>query len=164
MSFLRGSSRMRLSGYAVLTAAVAAVLTLGLLSIFKSASASTSVARTATVEVGTVASSVSASGNISPAQSDSVNFETGGTLSTVDVAVGDQVKAGQVLAKIDPTDADDALQSAQDSLQVAETALADAEAGGTPGQISQDKAQMSSSQLELTQDEEQLTTDQTDLS
>ena len=100
MPFLRDrSNRLRLGGYAVLIAAVAVVLTFGLLSIYHSASASSSVARTVTVEVGTVASSVSASGNVSPSKSDSVNFETGGTLTAVDVAVGDKVKAGEVLAR-----------------------------------------------------------------
>ena len=75
MSFLRDrSNRLRLGGYVVLTAGAAVVLTFGLLSIFHSASASSSVARTVTVEVGTVASSVSASGNVSPSASDSVNF------------------------------------------------------------------------------------------
>ena len=101
MSLLRApSSRMRLGGYAVLTAAAAVVLTLGLMSIFRSASASSSVARTVSVQVGTVSSSVSASGNISPAETDTVNFQTGGTLTAVDVAVGDKVRAGQVIAKI----------------------------------------------------------------
>src|SRR5580658_8844781 len=160
MSFLRDrSNRLRLGGYVILTAGAAVVLTLGLLSIFHSASASSSVARTVTAEVGTVASSVSASGNVSPSESDSVNFATSGTLTAVDVAVGDKVKAGQVLAKINPTDADDALQSAQDSLQVAETALADAEAGGTTAQLEQNTASMTSSELQLTTDREQLTTD-----
>lgn len=164
MPFLRDrSNRLRLSGYAVLTAAVAVVLTFGLLSIFRSASASSSVARTVTVEVGTVASSVSASGNVSPSQSDSVNFETGGTLTAVDVAVGDKVKAGQVLGKIDPTSADDALKEAEDSVQVAETALADAEAGGTTAQLDQSQASLMSSELQLTTDREQLATDQTAL-
>jgi len=145
MSFLRDrSNRLRLSGYAVLTAAVAVVLTFGLLSIFHSASASSSVARTVTAEIGTVASSVSASGNVSPSQTDSVNFQTGGTLTAVDVAVGDKVKAGQVLAKIDPTDADDALKEAEDSVQVAESALADAESGGTAAQLEQNQAGLTS--------------------
>ena len=165
MPFLRDrSNRLRLGGYAVLIAAVAVVLTFGLLSIYHSASASSSVARTVTVEVGTVASSVSASGNMSPSESDSVNFETGGTLTAVDVAVGDKVKAGEVLAKIDPTDADDALKEAEDSVQVAESALADAEAGGTTSQLEQNQASMTSSELQLTSDQEQLSTDQTSLS
>jgi HlyD family secretion protein len=165
MSFLRNrSNRLRLSGYAVLIAAVAVVLTLGLLSIYHSASASSSVARTVTAEIGTVASSVSASGNVSPSQTDTVDFQTSGTLSAVDVAVGDQVKAGQVLAKIDPTDADDALQSAQDALQVSETALADAESGGTSAQLDQNSATLMSSELQLTSDREQLSSDQTTLS
>src|ERR1700722_7260426 len=140
MPFLRDrSNRLRLGGYAVLIAAVAVVLSLGLLSIYHSASASSSVARSVTVEVGTVASSVSASGNVSPSDSDSVNFETGGTLTAVDVSVGDKVRAGEVLAKIDPTDADDALKEAEDSVQVAESSLADAEAGGKPSQLEQNQ-------------------------
>lgn len=164
MSILRDrSNRLRLSGYAVLTASVAVVLTLGLLSIFRSASASSSVARTVTAQIGTVASSVSASGNVSPSQSESVNFETGGTLTAVDVAVGDAVKAGQVLAKIDPSDADAALHEAEDTLQAAETTLADAEAGGTAAQLDQNTARLTSSELQLTKDRELLSTDETAL-
>ena len=84
-----------------------------------------------------------------------MNFETGGTLTVVDVAVGEKVKAGEVLAKIDPTDADDALKEAEDSVQVAESALADAEAGGTTSQLEQNQASMTSSELQLTSDQGQ---------
>jgi multidrug efflux pump subunit AcrA (membrane-fusion protein) len=141
----------------------AVVLTFGLLSIFHTAGASGSVERTATVEVGTVDESQSASGNISPADSANVNFVNGGTLTAVDVSVGQSVKAGELLAKIDPTEADDNLQGAQDSLQVAQTALGQAEAGGTTSQLDQNQASMSTSQLQLTSDEQQLSTDQTNL-
>src|ERR1700722_19897126 len=109
MKFLRSrSNRLRFGGYVVLTAGAAVVLTLGLLSIFHSASASDSVARTVTAQIGTVAESETATGNISPAQSESVNFSEGGTLTAVDVKVGDVVKQGEVIAKINPTSANDA--------------------------------------------------------
>src|SRR3954452_19782772 len=62
-------------------------------------SAKGAVQRTTTVARGTVQSSVTASGNVSVASSSSVNFATSGTLTEVDVAAGDEVKAGQVLAK-----------------------------------------------------------------
>src|ERR1700731_1914627 len=59
--------------------------------------ASSGAQRTATVSVGTVQSSVSASGNVSAADNASVDFGTSGTVTSVKVAVGDHVTAGQVL-------------------------------------------------------------------
>src|ERR1700730_2681712 len=52
---------------------------------------------------GVVSTTVTATGNVQAAQPLSANFKTGGTLTEVDVAVGQQVTKGQVLAKVDPT-------------------------------------------------------------
>ena len=60
---------------------------------------------TAPVQRGTVSTTVTATGNVQPAQNVAVNFKSGGTLTEIDVAVGQQVAPGQVLAKVDPTDA-----------------------------------------------------------
>ena len=72
-------------------------------------SSAAAVQRTVTVSRGTVQSSVTASGNVSVATSSSANFTSSGTLTEVDVTAGDRVKAGQVLAKIDPASAQVAL-------------------------------------------------------
>ena len=86
-------------------------------------------------------STVSASGNVSPAQTENVSFATSGTVTAVDVALGQQVKAGQVLATIDPGPAQAALTAAQDNLTAAQDNLALAQAGGeTPPEQAQDAA------------------------
>ena len=128
-----GRSRRKLIGYIALTLAVAVAATIALYSIYQSPSAaSTGVARTVSVTRGTVQSSVSASGNTSAATSADEDFNNSGTLTAVNVAVGDKVTAGEVLATIDSTQAEANLQSAQASLAGAETTLAHDQAGGTP--------------------------------
>ncbi len=57
-----------------------------------------------------------------------VNVAAGGKLAEIDVTVGQQVKKGQVLAKLDPTSLQNALDEAQLSVEVAQTALDNANA------------------------------------
>ena len=88
--------------------------------------------RTATVTRGTVTSTVSGSGTLSSPSDAGLDFTTGGTLTEVDVTPGDKVKKGQVLAKVDPTDAKATLQQDQAALTAAQANLAKAEDGQTP--------------------------------
>jgi len=73
-------------------------------------------ARTATVSVGSVQAAVAGTGTVEPDQQQNVNFRVSGTLTEVDVQVGQQVTAGQSLAKIDPTTYQTALSQAQAQL------------------------------------------------
>ncbi len=57
--------------------------------------------RTATVARGTIRASVSASGSIAPAETVNLNFGVPGTVAEITVAEGQQVKAGNVLARLD---------------------------------------------------------------
>ena len=68
---------------------------------------------TSTVQQGTVLATVSASGTLEAAQNLGLNFTTGGKVTAIDVKVGQRVKAGQVLAKVDPTSSQDSLEQAQ---------------------------------------------------
>ncbi|MGH9016853.1 MAG: efflux RND transporter periplasmic adaptor subunit [Acidimicrobiales bacterium] len=149
--------------YGALGIALAAVAGFGLDSIYGTPSSASDSARTVTVSRGTVSSSVSASGNVSADTDDDVSFGTSGTVTAVDVTVGQTVTAGQVLGKLDPTDADNALASAQAELSAAQYTLTSAEDGGTSAQLKQDQASMASAQNQLTTDQQQLTTDQTNL-
>jgi multidrug efflux pump subunit AcrA (membrane-fusion protein) len=79
--------------------------------------------RTAAVTRGTVRSAVSATGTLVPAQQLNVGFKTAGTLTEVDVKVGDKVTAGQVLAKLDPTQLQLALDQANANLASAQANL-----------------------------------------
>lgn len=102
--------------------AIVVVGVLAVNSIYSSASAKAPT-RTATVQQGTVAATVTATGNVAPASNLSVNFQSGGTVTEIDVKPGDQVKAGQTLAKIDDTQTAAALASAQAGLASAQANL-----------------------------------------
>jgi multidrug efflux pump subunit AcrA (membrane-fusion protein) len=82
---------------------------------------------TTTVKRGTVAAAVAASGTLQPAQTRGLAFSMEGTVTEVRVRAGDQVTAGQVLARIDDTDAKEKVSSAQDALDAAEESLDAAE-------------------------------------
>jgi multidrug efflux pump subunit AcrA (membrane-fusion protein) len=92
--------------------------------VFFPPSATTSAGlRLATVAMGTVTNSVTATGTLVPAQQVNLGFKTSGTLTAVDVHVGDHVKSGQLLATIDSTPLQLALQQAQATLASAQATL-----------------------------------------
>ena len=86
------------------------------------ASANTA-ARTATAVVGDVTASVSASGTVDAATTKNLTFPAAGRITAVDVNVGDQVQAGQLLAQVDSTAADASMASAQAAVTTAQAAL-----------------------------------------
>jgi len=84
---------------------------------------STPVASSTTaVQRGSVTLAVSASGTITAANTRGLSFSVAGTLTEVDVKAGDLVTAGQVLARIDPTDTQATVDSAQQRVDDAQTA------------------------------------------
>ncbi|MEZ0092772.1 efflux RND transporter periplasmic adaptor subunit [Streptacidiphilus sp. EB129] len=92
-------------------------------------SGSPTTARTATVAQGTVLATVSGSGSLFSPSDAGAGFTTGGTLTEVDVSPGQKVTAGQVLAKVDPTTANETLTAAQASLTAAQANLTNVESG-----------------------------------
>lgn len=148
--------------YGVLVIAAVALVIFGLDSIYGflgGSSPSSAAQRTATVALGTVQSSVSASGNVSVATSASANFATSGTLSAVYVRVGSKVRAGETIAKLDPTAAEAALEASQANLAQAQQALATAEAGPTSEQQATNASSLQQAQSQLTSAQQQLATD-----
>jgi macrolide-specific efflux system membrane fusion protein len=115
------------------------------------ASASTTVQ---TVATGTIKQSVSATGTLAPAKQESLVFPVSGQVTAVDVAVGDKVTAGQVLAKIDASSL--AVNVAQAKASVA-TAQAKVDADATNGA---DSTQTAADQAALTAAENQLSSAQ----
>src|SRR5438552_1184242 len=91
--------------------------------------------RTATADRGTVTSVVSGTGSLVPAGRMNVNFKVTGTLSEVDVRVGDAVKTGQILARLDSTTQQAALSQARASLASAQAQVASAQAQMTAAQL-----------------------------
>lgn len=80
------------------------------------ASAAVSAMQTSTARIGSIILNVSGTGTLIPKAETSVGFESSGKVSQINVKVGDQVAAGQVLAKLDTTAAEEALEEAKAAL------------------------------------------------
>jgi HlyD family secretion protein len=83
--------------------------------------------RTAAVEVGTVRSSVSASGTLSAVRTVEVGTQVSGQIAELRADFNDQVKKGQLLARIDPKLLQQAVQDADAGLTRADAQLAQAQ-------------------------------------
>ena len=132
----------------------AAVVGLGVGAYFtvnsSSTPATTASIRTAAVTRGVVLSSVSATGNVQAASQLSVNFRTSGTLSAVLAHVGEHVKAGQILGRIDPTDAKAAVSEAEASLKTAQANLEQTLTGETAAQRAADALSLRQARAQIT--------------
>lgn len=80
-----------------------------------------------TVSPTTLKTTVSATGTLEPERTSTLTFGSSGTVTAVNVAVGDEVTEGQVLATMDTASLDIALSSAQADLTAAKENLADLE-------------------------------------
>ncbi len=109
---------------AVIIVVVIAVLYFGLSQMNANAAAATTLrAQTTPVRLGNLVATVAAAGNISTPNDASLAFQTTGKVAQVNVQVGDQVKQGQVLMTLDPTDLQLALKTAQSNLANAQANL-----------------------------------------
>ena len=90
-----------------------------------------------TVARRTVTASITGSGNLEPQAQANVNFKVAGTLTEIDVHVGDHVSSGQKLAVIDSTAEQNAVDQAQANLATAQANLQAALTPLTPNQITQ---------------------------
>ncbi|MFL6140792.1 MAG: efflux RND transporter periplasmic adaptor subunit [Labedaea sp.] len=89
--------------------------------------------RTTQVLRTNVVETVSAAGTVQSAYTANADFGTSGTVTEIDVKVGDVVAVGQQLAKLDPTQASQQVTAAQSSLSAAKEDLANAQdAAATP--------------------------------
>ncbi len=77
--------------------------------------------QTSVVRQGNITLSATGAGTVIPAEEIALSFASGGTITELNVQVGDQVHAGDILAQIDDTAAQEALASAQ--LQLAQASL-----------------------------------------
>jgi macrolide-specific efflux system membrane fusion protein len=78
--------------------------------------------RSVPVQRGTVTKTVTADGTVASAGTASASFGTGGTVTAIQVKVGQLVKKGQVLAKVDPAEAQRGLDAAEADLDAARDA------------------------------------------
>ncbi len=84
------------------------------------------IIRTAVVERGTVTASVSANGVLQPLTTVEVKSNVGGQIVKLAVEEGDVVKAGQLIARIDPTDTLTAYEQSQADLASAQSKVSQA--------------------------------------
>jgi len=77
--------------------------------------------------LSTIQQSVSGSGTLTPTVQEDVSFAVSGTVTSVDVAAGDTVTAGQQLATVDTLQLDAALLQAKAELASAQASLSNAE-------------------------------------
>jgi multidrug efflux pump subunit AcrA (membrane-fusion protein) len=90
-----------------------------------------------TVARRTVTSSVTGTGNVEPQAQANVNFKVAGTLTEIDVRVGDHVSAGQKLAAVDSSAQQVAVANAQANVATAQANLQAALTPLTQNQINQ---------------------------
>lgn len=110
----------------------------------KSAAAAAQPAlQTATARTGNIVLRASGTGTLIAAKSSSLGFKTSGTLTTLNVSVGDQVKAGDLLATLDSTSQQLALTQAQQTLNelTSPSAIATAQLAVTTAQANVINAQ-----------------------
>lgn len=113
--------RNRLTALALGGASAAVVVAAVIVAGPSNAAGGGSGERLVTVARGVVQTTVSGSGTVAAATQLDVGFETGGTLEKVYVKPGQHVVEGQVLARLDTTEAQEALDDAEQSLADAQS-------------------------------------------
>lgn len=113
---------------------------------FAPSSAPASPILAARVQRGSIAATVSTTGSVVPNKQSKLTFAASGTISQVMGNLGDKVKSGQVLAKLDSVAQEIKLGQAKSSLRSAQIKLDSLRAGGTPDEIQAAKAALASAQ------------------
>jgi macrolide-specific efflux system membrane fusion protein len=117
-------TRLRASALTLLLGAAAAVAVgFAVTALGTDATAARATERTVVATKGVVQSTVSGSGSLAPGAEHDLSFGADGTVSEVAVKAGEHVAQGQLLAEIDPSDAEVALAQAEADLSTAEDAL-----------------------------------------
>ncbi len=104
------------------------------------------VFETAAVERKTLTQTVEVTGEIRPSSRIELAFKRGGTVSKINVKVGDQVKASDVLAELKADDLRFAMLSAQSALSIAQANYQARAAGETKESIRVTEAQLAQAQ------------------
>ncbi len=143
----KGVILMKMSVRIIAVALVAAGVAVGAYMQFRPADVDAATTSTrVTVTRRTLTSSVSSAGNIQSHQTADLAFGQSGTVKTISVSVGDQVKAGDVLGALDAAGPQLALKSAAIGLKNAQANLAEAQNPNTEADIANAKAQLASAQ------------------
>lgn len=106
--------------------------------------AATDVGREATVQRGTLLSTVRASGSIEPEAQVSLNFGAPGTVDNVNVKVGQQVKQNDILAQLDTAELELSVAQAEKAYLIQQVTYSQTVAGPKPADLAAAQAQLSS--------------------
>ncbi len=99
------------------------------------ANTNVSADQTTKVQRGTIRTTIGASGTVQPLQEVTLSFPNGETIKTINVAVGQRVKSGDVLGTADVSDLQLSLQQAQSNVVSAQAKYDAVAAGATPKDI-----------------------------
>jgi multidrug efflux pump subunit AcrA (membrane-fusion protein) len=106
----------------------------------------------ATAALGTITSSVTSSGTVTPKVQQAVNFEVSGTVTKVAVTLGQTVQKGQLLATVDTLELRSAVASAKAGLaQATAKKSTDTDADAAAAQLSADNAAIAVAEQKVTQ-------------
>jgi HlyD family secretion protein len=136
--FLDGGThrwRRRVIGLGVIVALVAAGAFALWFMVLRGGGPAESAVQTATVQRGSIVKTISTSATAASQSTANLSFGTSGKVTAVNVAVGQEVKQGDVLAEIDATTLQDAVTRAQVNLNSAQTKLNQLLEGATAAEL-----------------------------
>ena len=122
------------------------VVSLALVGCQAQAQAKPTTPQTAKIQRGNLTATLSAAGTVAARSHVVLTFQASGQVKEIDVKVGDKVKTGQVLAKLDTTDLETSVTKAQNALDSSKVQLQKTKAGPTPAQVESAKASLASAQ------------------
>ncbi|MHB8376430.1 MAG: efflux RND transporter periplasmic adaptor subunit [Dehalococcoidia bacterium] len=115
----------------------------------RSSGASQTATQTQAVVRGTIRQTVTETGTVAAQSSTNLSFQQSGQVKAVNVTLGQQVKAGDVLATQDTTDLQNALATARTTLAAAQIRLHQLEQGPTATQLGQAEQPVAQAQAQL---------------
>ncbi|MDR0268611.1 efflux RND transporter periplasmic adaptor subunit [Paenibacillus sp.] len=106
---------------------------------------------TAKVEQGDVTDTLNIAGVVQATKEVNMNFTSAGTskLTKVNVVAGDSVKAGQILAQLDDSEAKIQIKSAESSLEIAKVKLNEVKKGAKPSELETQKENVLKAKMTL---------------
>jgi HlyD family secretion protein len=131
----------------ILLAAIVAVVTLAVVRMTRSEV----VVRTSRASHQDLVDSISTNGKVEPVQDFQAHAPNPGVISRLFVHLGDRVKPGQELIRMDASDATSRLASAQANLQASNAQLQNMQHGGTQDERLGQQADLSAAETELQQ-------------
>ncbi len=102
-----------------------------------------------TVRRGTILATVEASGNVAPNRQVVLTFRTPGQVAAILVEEGQNVRAGDVLARLDTAELELAVRQAEVNVRAAEARLRQLRRPGTPAEVAAAEAALRSAQENL---------------